>query len=155
MVCHSADCSSDDEFCWWLGTATSGASDYLSVHCRTNERGMVRMKEAEKQLLQTLNGQLRDLPSVAKIMIQQYQMSAIVLSVIFGSLFLALTGLLAWGAIELIKKYKEDPYYDYEGILMLGGFVGIPLEAVLFIGTIINIIHACAPIASLITSITN
>lgn len=35
------------------------------------------MSEEKKQLLQTLNGQLRDLPSVAKIMIQQYQMSAI------------------------------------------------------------------------------
>ena len=111
--------------------------------------------EAEQQLLKTLNGQLSELPSVAKTMVQQYQMSAIVLSIICGVLFLALTGLLAWGAIELIKKYKEDPYYDYEGILMLGGFVGIPLEAVLFIGTSINIIHACAPIASLITSITN
>lgn len=113
------------------------------------------MKEAEKQLLQTLNGQLRDLPSVAKIMIQQYQMSAIVLSVICGVLFLVFTGLLVWGTIELIKKHKKDPYGDYEGILMLGSFVGIPLEVALLVATSINIIHACAPIASLITSITN
>ena len=83
------------------------------------------MKEAKKQLLQTLNGQLRDLPSVAKIMIQQYQTSAIVLSVIFGVLFLALTGVLIWGSIELIKKYKKDPYGDYEIIVMLGSFAGI------------------------------
>lgn len=113
------------------------------------------MKEAEKQLLQTLNGQLRDLPSVAKIMIQQYQMSAIVLSVICGVLFLVFTGLLVWGTIELIKKYKKDPYGDYEVIVMLGCFVGIPLEVVLLVATSINIVHACAPIASLITSITN
>lgn len=111
------------------------------------------MKEAEKQLLQTLNGQLRDLPSVAKIMIQQYQMSAIVLSIICGVLFLALTGLLAWGAIELIKKYKKNPYGDYEGILMLGTFVGIPLEIALLVATSINIVHACAPIASLISNL--
>jgi hypothetical protein len=112
------------------------------------------MKEAEKQLLQTLNGQLRDLPSVAKIMIQQYQMSAIVLSVIFGALFLALTGLLIWGSIELIKKFKKDPFGDYEAIVMLGSFAGIPLEVALLAATTINIFHACAPIASLITSIT-
>ena len=112
------------------------------------------MKEAEKQLLQTLNGQLRDLPSVAKIMIQQYQMSAIVLSVICGVLFLVFTGLLIWGTIELIKKYKKDPYGDYEVIVMLGCFVGIPLEVALLAATSINIVHACAPIASLITSIT-
>lgn len=109
--------------------------------------------EAEQQLIRTLNGQLNELPSVTKTMVQQYQMSAIVLSIICGVLFLALTGLLAWGAIELIKKYKEDPYYDYEGILMLGCFVGIPLEATLFIVTSINIIHACAPIASLISNL--
>lgn len=106
--------------------------------------------EAEQQLLKTLNGQLSELPSVAKIMIQQYQMSAIVLSVISGVLFLALTGLLIWGAIELNKKYKKDPYGDYEGILMLGIFVGIPSEAALLIATSINIVHACAPIASLV-----
>ena len=111
--------------------------------------------EAEQQLLKTLNGQLSELPSVAKIMIQQYQMSAIVLSVIFGVLFLALTGVLIWGAIELNKKHKKDPYGDYDGILMLGTFVGIPLEVASLIATSINIVHACAPIASLITSITN
>ena len=44
MVCHSADCSSDDEVCWWLGTVAGGVSDYLSVHCWTNERGMVVMR---------------------------------------------------------------------------------------------------------------
>ena len=47
MVCHSADCSSDDEVCWWLGTATSGASDYPGVHCWEDARGMVEMKVTE------------------------------------------------------------------------------------------------------------
>ena len=44
MVCHSADCSSDDEVCWWLGTVAGGVSDYLSFHCREDARGMVMMK---------------------------------------------------------------------------------------------------------------
>ena len=44
MVCDCADCSNDNEVCWWLGTATSGASDYLSVHCRTNAGRMVEME---------------------------------------------------------------------------------------------------------------
>ena len=50
MVCDSADCSSDDEVCWWLGTAASGVSDYLSVHCRTNAGRMV-MKMASRKAL--------------------------------------------------------------------------------------------------------
>ena len=109
--------------------------------------------EAEQQLLKTLNGQLSELPSVAKIMIRQYQMSAIVLSIICGVLFLVFTGLLIWGAIELIKKYKKSPYGNYDGILMLGTFVLIPLDIVLFIGLTINVAHACAPIASLVNNL--
>lgn len=80
-------------------------------------------------------------------------MSAIVLSIICGVLFLALTGLLAWGAIELNKKYKKDPYVDYDGILMLGTFVVIPLDIALLVATSINIVHACAPIASLVSNL--
>ncbi len=38
--------------------------------------------EAEQELLKTLNGQLSELPAVAKTMVQQYQMSAIVLSIL-------------------------------------------------------------------------
>ena len=49
MVCDCADCSSDDEFCWWLGTAASSVSDYLSVHCRTYAgRVVVKMSDIEK-----------------------------------------------------------------------------------------------------------
>lgn len=113
------------------------------------------MKEAEKQLLQTLNGQLSELPSVAKIMIQQYQMSAIVLSVICGVIFIVLTGLLIWAIIRLIKEHNKNSYIDNEFLWLLVGLVGVPLDASLFIGLVINVTHACAPIASLITSITN
>lgn len=112
------------------------------------------MKEAEKQLLQTLNGQLSELPSVAKIMIEQYQMSAIVLSVICGVIFIVLTGLLIWAIIRLIKE-RYNSYIDNEFLWLLVGLVGVPLDASLFIGLVVNVTHACAPIASLITSITN
>ena len=47
MVCNCVNHSNDNEICWWLGTVAGGVSDYLSVHCRTNERGMVRMKTNE------------------------------------------------------------------------------------------------------------
>ena len=43
MVCDYADCSSDDEFCWWLGTDTDDTNDSPSVHCRTNAGRMVVM----------------------------------------------------------------------------------------------------------------
>lgn len=44
MVCDYADCSSDDEVCWWLGTDTDDTNDSPSVHCRTNAGRMVEMK---------------------------------------------------------------------------------------------------------------
>ena len=43
LVCDCVNYSNDNEICWWLGTAASCTSNYLSVHCRTNERGMVMM----------------------------------------------------------------------------------------------------------------
>ena len=90
--------------------------------------------EAEQQLLKTLNGQLSELPSVAKIMIRQYQFYC--------------------SPDKQSREYKKkDPYGDYDGILMLGTFVGIPLEISLLVATSINIVHACAPIASLVSSI--
>ena len=50
MVCDCADHSNDNEICWWLGVTASCVSDYLSVHCWTNERGMV-MKSMSKKAL--------------------------------------------------------------------------------------------------------
>ena len=44
MVCYCVNHSNDNEICWWLGTATSGASNYPGVHCREDARGMVMMK---------------------------------------------------------------------------------------------------------------
>lgn len=41
VVCDCADCSSDDEFCWWLGTVAGRISNYPGVYCREDARGMV------------------------------------------------------------------------------------------------------------------
>ena len=60
--------------------------------------------EAEQELLKTLNGQLSELPAVAKTMIQQYQMSAIVLSIIFGVLFIATLIITIWLALYFYKE---------------------------------------------------
>lgn len=43
VVCDCADCSSDDEVCWWLGVTASCTSNYPGVHCREDARGMVMM----------------------------------------------------------------------------------------------------------------
>lgn len=61
------------------------------------------MKEAEKQLLQTLNGQLRDLPSVAKTMVDQYQLSAIAMAIVFGVLFIVVTVGTIWLSVFFYK----------------------------------------------------
>ncbi|WP_323074670.1 hypothetical protein [Limosilactobacillus reuteri] len=45
--------------------------------------------EAEQELLKTLNGQLSELPAVAKTMVQQYQMSAIALSILCSVILIA------------------------------------------------------------------
>ena len=64
MVCHYADCSSDNEVCWWLGTAAGGASDYLSVHCRTNAGRMVVMKINE--LVKEVNSYFLNLKAIKR-----------------------------------------------------------------------------------------
>lgn len=106
--------------------------------------------EAEQELLKTLNGQLSELPTVAKTMIQQYQTSAIVLSIIFGVLFIATLIIIIWLALYL---YKND-HDDYDGMWYVL-FSGILLNIVLFISLIINIIHACTPITSIIGYLFN
>jgi len=63
--------------------------------------------EAEQQLLKTLNGQLSELPSVAKTMVQQYQMSAIVLSVLCGILFITCLVATIWLSIHFLKSPKS------------------------------------------------
>lgn len=117
--------------------------------------------EAEQELLRTLNGQLKELPSVAKTMIQQYQMSAIVLSLLCGIIFIA----LLIGTIRLShyffkkgeKQSNDDKLWgtDYMACCFttagIGGFASI----VMLMCLIVNIIHACAPIASLVKDLLN
>lgn len=44
LVCDCANRTGNYEDCWRLGTATSSASDYSGIHCRTNAGRMVVMK---------------------------------------------------------------------------------------------------------------
>jgi DMSO reductase anchor subunit len=115
--------------------------------------------EAEQELLKTLNGQLSELPTVAKTMIQQYQTSAIVLSIIFGVLFIATLIIIIWLALYLYKKVEvSNSYNDHDNDnddMWYVLFSGILLNIVLFISLIINIIHACTPITSIIGDLLN
>lgn len=108
--------------------------------------------EAEEELIKTLNGQLSELPSVAKTMVQQYQMSAIVLSVICGVLFVAALVGTIWLAVWCYKKSKTD-YGDYDLGFMLSITCGGAVSLLTLIMFCDNLIHACAPIASIISSI--
>lgn len=111
--------------------------------------------EAEQELLKTLNGQLGELPTVAKTMIQQYQTSAIVLSIIFGVLFIATLIITIWLALYLHKKEEVSNSYNDDDGMWYVLFSGILLNIVLFISLIINIIHACTPITSIIRDFFN
>lgn len=110
--------------------------------------------EAEEQLLKTFNGQLKGMPAVAKTMVHQYQTSAIVLAIVFGILFLvALIGTI-WLAIFFYKKFENGPKfnsYDFTcGMTVFGGGV---ISVVLLFCTVLNIVHACSPITSILSSI--
>ena len=110
--------------------------------------------EAEQELLKTLNGQLSELPAVAKTMIQQYQMSAIVLSVLCGVLFIAVLIGTIWLSIFFFKKHRD--YHDsYDFVSAMTAIFGGAMSLCLFTVLCLNIIHACAPIASIITDLLN
>lgn len=110
--------------------------------------------EAEEELIKTLNGQISELPSVAKTMVQQYQMSAIVLSAICGVLFIAALVGTIWLAVWCYKKSKTDyGSCDYDLGFLLSITCGGALSSVMFGVFCYNLIHACTPIASIISSI--
>lgn len=108
--------------------------------------------EAEEELIKTLNGQLSELPSVAKTMVQQYQMSAIVLSVLCGVLFITVLAGTIWLSVWCYKKSKTDYGEYWIGIIMSSSIGGIASLGML-LALCENLIHACAPIASIISSI--
>ena len=113
--------------------------------------------EATEQLIQTLNGQLKELPSLTKTMIQQYQMSAIVLSVMFGILFIVSVSLTVWLAVFFYKEYiashskSDEAHFHCFITILAGGAINLFLLAAL----VSNLIHACTPISSLINSFLN
>ena len=111
--------------------------------------------QAEEELLKTLNGQLNELPGVAKTMVQQYQMSAIVLSILNAVLFIAALAATIWLSVFFYKKYHsdDDDYYYYSLGLTFSALLGGILSLGLLCTLSINIIHACAPIASIVSSL--
>lgn len=107
--------------------------------------------EAEEELLKTLNGQLSELPSVAKTMVQQYQMSAIVLSVLCGVLFIAAVAGTIWLLVFFHKHIN-----DADDLLLAtatSATIGGGLSIGLLLSLCQNLVHACAPIASIVSDI--
>lgn len=110
--------------------------------------------EATEQLIRTLNGQLKELPSLAKTMVQQYQMSAIVLSILFGALFVGALAGTIWATVFFYKKNQQSTdWTDDYGLVSamvaaIGGFVSLILLGALCF----NLVHACTPISSLVSS---
>ncbi|MRN07005.1 hypothetical protein EAI26_06345 [Lactobacillus sp. 0.1XD8-4] len=117
--------------------------------------------EAEQELLKTLNGQLSELPAVAKTMVQQYQMSAIVLSILCGVLFIAALIGTIWLSHYFFKKGENQSLRDkvdgtdYTTGCIATSFVGGSLSVIMLLCLVINVIHACAPIASIIKDLLN
>lgn len=110
--------------------------------------------EAEQELVRTLNGQLSELPAVAKTMVQQYQMSAIVLSIMCGVLFVAALIGTIWLSVFFYKKHSSWKD-DYGLVSALTATIGGMVSIGLLVPLSINIIHACAPTASIIEDLLN
>lgn len=108
--------------------------------------------QAEAELIKTLNGQLKELPALAKTMVQQYQLSAIVLSALCGVLFVAALVGTVWLSVWCYKKSKTD-YGDYWIGIIVSSSIGGIASIGMFLALCENLIHACAPIASIISSI--
>lgn len=117
--------------------------------------------EAEQELLKTINRQSSELPAVVKAMVQQYQTSAIVLSILCGVLFIAALIGTIWLAHYFFKKGENQSPHDkicgtdYTVGCIATSFVGGFLSVIMFSCSVINVIHACAPIISIIQSLLN
>lgn len=117
--------------------------------------------EAIQALIKTLNGQLSQLPSVAKTMVKQYQMSATVNAIITGiSLVVILTVMIImtvkWYHLY-VQCHREGRNIDDEPLYTIWGYVvgiGTISSMFLFVIFFINLNHAISPIYSIITSIT-
>lgn len=111
--------------------------------------------EAEEQLLKTLNGQLKEMPAIVKTMVQQYQTSAIVLSIICGvGLIVTLIGTI-WLAVFFYKKYEaSSSWFDGNDTAWLfTSLIGGAASIVWLFCLIDNVIHACSPITSILSSL--
>ena len=113
--------------------------------------------EAEQELIKTLNGQLSELPSVAKTMVQQYQMSAIVLSVLCGVLFVAALSGTIWLTVFFYKKNEQSTDWtdDYGFVSSMVAICGGAVSLFMLSALILNLVHACAPIASIVSDLLN
>ena len=112
--------------------------------------------EAEVQLLKTLNGQMQEMPGTVKTMIQQYQMSAIIFSIICVICMLLIIGGMIYGTKKITKVYDAKPSYMDDdrnlafGMLwVVGGFA----EFILFIVLSFNLVHVITPVSSMLSSI--
>lgn len=105
--------------------------------------------QAEVELLKTLNGQLNELPGVAKQMVQQYQLSAIVTSVFC---VVGLITIIA-GTKLVVNWCKKQPDYDGDEDLIMIVMFGVCLSVIMSVILWINVVHACAPIYSIVQSI--
>ncbi|UAW61089.1 hypothetical protein K3F51_03955 [Limosilactobacillus reuteri] len=110
--------------------------------------------EAEQELLKTLNGQLSELPAVAKTMVQQYQMSAIALSILCGVILIAVLIGTIWLSVFFYKKHSSSDD-DYDLASWLTALVGGLSSVIVLMCLTVNIIHACAPITSIIQDLFN
>lgn len=108
--------------------------------------------EAEEQLLKTLNGQLKGVPAITKEMLNQYQMSAIVLSILTGILFVVAVITTAWLAHFFYKK-NEDHYGSYDAAAGWTVVIGGSVSLIMLIALSMNIVHAYAPIYSVVHGI--
>lgn len=90
-------------------------------------------QEAETELIKTLNGQIKDLPSVAKMMVHQYQMAAIIECVAATLVTIALAYILY--RVWIYGEKNRDSFGDLKVSVIMTEVVlglGISITAILF-----------------------
>lgn len=106
--------------------------------------------EAEQELIKTLTGQIKEIPTVAKTMVQQYQTSATVLSALcVVGIIIALIIAAVFMKLALSNKDNEEWCENYACVSFGSAFFGLAL----LVPLVINLTHALSPITSIVNEV--
>lgn len=113
--------------------------------------------EAEQALLKTLNGQLSQLPSVAKAMIHQYQITNLTFTIIYIILSIILFTLAVLWYKHFMAKYQQTPsdddFLSWDFTAYLGSGLLVIVGVIMFGSGLGDLYHSMNPVYSIVSDI--